>query len=88
MGRVTVGEVLSWKLLLEVAITCGTLSSMWLMGNKSLAGPAIGLANQALWVVFLLVTAAWGLAPLTIAITIIHARNLRKWAREKGEAGK
>ena len=68
--------------LLPLATGAVTLVAMWLAGNKRSLGWAVGLANQGLWAVFIVVFEAWGLAPLTAALTVTYARNLLKWRRE------
>lgn len=72
--------------LLPFATGCMTLVAMWLSGSKRSAGWAVGLANQVLWAWFIVAFEAWGLAPLTVALTFIYARNLIRWRREDREA--
>lgn len=60
-----------------------SLTSLWLMGNKSVWGIVVGLFNQALWVVYALMLKQYGLLIGVIAYTIVHIRNLEKWQREK-----
>ncbi len=60
-----------------------SLTSLWLMGNKSVWGIVIGLLNQVLWVAYALMLKQYGLLIGVIAYTVIHIRNLVKWTREK-----
>lgn len=53
-----------------------------LAGNKSRHAWLVGLANQALWLVWIVVTTTWGLIPLNVALWIVYARNHMKWAKE------
>lgn len=64
------------------ATSLGTLVTMWLTGNKKWYGWAVGLANQVVWLTFILVFAAYGLLPLFVALVVIYSRNLIKWKRE------
>jgi hypothetical protein len=51
-----------------------------LAGNKHKSAWLIGLANQALWLTWIITTGAWGLLPMTAALTFVYARNHLKWA--------
>lgn len=52
-----------------------------LAGNKTRWAWAIGLVNQALWLVWIVASASWGLLPMNIALWIIYGRNHWKWMR-------
>ena len=52
-----------------------------LAGNKHRNAWAFGLANQALWLVWIVTTGAWGLLPMNFALWIVYARNHLKWSR-------
>lgn len=54
-----------------------------LAGNKRSGAWAIGLGNQALWLLWIVLTGTWGLLPMNIALWIVYARNLRKWSGEE-----
>jgi nicotinamide riboside transporter PnuC len=60
-----------------------SLTSLWLMGNKSVWGIVIGLVNQILWIVYALMLKQYGLLIGVFAYTIIHIRNLKKWTKEE-----
>ena len=66
--------------------SCFTLWGMWLAGNKRSLGWAVGLGNQALWIVFIVAFGAWGLLPLSLALIVTYTRNLIRWRREEAEA--
>ena len=55
---------------------------LWLMGNKSMWGPLLGLANQILWIIYVTATDQWGLLPGVLIYTVIHIRNIIRWNRE------
>jgi hypothetical protein len=74
-----VAEIIPWIL------SCVTLTAMWLLGNKHIAGWVLGLANQVLWVMFIAMYEAWGLLPLSLALTVVYVRNIIKWCYEKDE---
>lgn len=52
-----------------------------LAGNKTRWAWAIGLVNQALWLVWIFAAQAWGLLPMNIALWIVYSRNHLKWMR-------
>lgn len=60
-----------------------SLTSLWLMGNKNKLGIVVGLVGQILWLTYALMLKQYGLIIGVVAYTIIHVRNLIKWAREK-----
>lgn len=51
-----------------------------LAGNKHRMAWAVGLANQALWLLWIVSTSAWGLLPMNAALWIVYARNHFKWS--------
>ena len=68
---------------LSYILSALSLTSLWLMGNKSVWGIWIGLLNQALWIAYALMLKQYGLLIGVCAYTIIHIRNLEKWTREE-----
>jgi len=64
-------------------LSAGTLGNMWLVGNKNKLGWVVGLANQALWITFIVLFSAWGLLPLALALIVLYTRNLVRWRREE-----
>lgn len=56
-----------------------TIYSMILAGNKRRGAWAVGLANQALWLLWIGVTGTWGLLPMNFSLWLVYGRNLRKW---------
>jgi len=51
-----------------------------LAGNKSRYAWAIGLGNQALWLVWIFASGSWGLLPMNIALWAVYTRNHLKWS--------
>lgn len=56
-----------------------TIYSMLLAGNKKRGAWLVGLANQFLWLVWIILTTSWGLLPMNIALWIVYGRNYLKW---------
>lgn len=52
-----------------------------LAGNKSLDAWLYGLVNQALWLLWILTTGAYGLLPMNAALWLLYGRNHLKWSR-------
>lgn len=82
-------QVVFWLPFLLSAITVW----MTLMaGNLHRSAWLVGLANQALWLVWIVAAQAWGLIPLNIVLWVVYARNHFKWKAahniqpDKGEA--
>jgi hypothetical protein len=50
-----------------------------LAGNKHPTAWLVGLANQALWLGWIVASSAWGLLPMNIALWIVYGRNHWKW---------
>ncbi len=51
-------------------------------GNKHKSAWLIGLCNQALWLLWIIVTESWGLVPMNVALWIVYYRNHIKWRRD------
>ncbi len=68
--------------LLPLATSIVTLVAMHRVGSKKTDGWALSLANQVLWLWFIVAFQAWGLLPLNVALTAMYARNLARWRRE------
>lgn len=73
--------------LVPLALSCITVWTTWQAGNRNYLAWLVGLLNQGLWLVFIVVFDAWGLLPLNVFMTITYARNLAKWRREGVQAG-
>ena len=58
-----------------------------LAGNKHRFAWAVGLANQMLWLLWILVTASWGLLPMNIGLWLLYLRNHWKWQAVEGIRG-
>jgi len=50
-----------------------------LAGNKKKSAWAVGLLNQALWLVWIIEIGSWGLLPMNIALWVVYSRNYIKW---------
>jgi hypothetical protein len=52
-----------------------------LAGNKSRNAWLYGLVNQALWLLWILTTGAYGLLPMNAALWLLYGRNHLKWSQ-------
>lgn len=50
-----------------------------LAGNKHPSAWLVGLGNQALWLIYIILTHQWGLLPMNAALWIVYGRNHFKW---------
>lgn len=66
-------------LAVQLTASLLTIAASWFYGNKSHAGPWLGLASQVPWNIIMFSGALWGLAPVNIMMLVIHVRNLLKW---------
>ena len=69
-------ELVFWMPWLLSAIT---IYMTVLAGNKNRYAWVIGLANQALWLIWIVASESWGLIPMNIALWIVYGRNHLKW---------
>jgi hypothetical protein len=59
--------------------------SIWqtvLAGNLNRNAWLIGLFNQVLWLIWIILSKNWGLLPMNIAMWIVYIRNHRKWRKQ------
>ena len=50
-----------------------------LAGNKNRHAWAVGLFNQAAWLVWIILSETWGLLPMNLALWVVYGRNHIKW---------
>lgn len=55
------------------------LTSLWLLGNKSKWGFAVGLLADVLWCSYSINTQQWGFVPGCIVYASVHIRSFKKW---------
>lgn len=56
-----------------------TIATMLLAGSKHPQAWALGLLNQALWLIWITLSASWGLLPMNFALWVVYGRNHLKW---------
>ena len=64
------------------ALSILTIWTAFLAGNKTKAAWQIGIAAQALWLLWIILSETWGMIPGNIALWIVYTRNYYKWAAE------
>lgn len=62
-------------LVWSVGLAAIGIAGLWLAGSQRRAGWALGLAAQALWVVYALTTAQYGFLLSAVAYGTVYARN-------------
>lgn len=61
-------------------LSIATIYMTLLAGNKHPRAWAVGLATQALWLIWIVATETWGLLPMNIALWVVYWRNHVKWS--------
>ncbi len=54
-----------------------------LAGNMHRSAWLVGLANQVLWLIWIVAIGAWGLLPLNATLSVVYARNHWRWNTPK-----
>lgn len=67
------------KVYLPWLLSAITIWMTLLAGNKTRWAWLVGLANQSLWLTWIIASESWGLLPMTAALTFVYARNHFKW---------
>jgi hypothetical protein len=73
--RQAIASCLPWLL------SAVTIWMTLLAGNKHPRVWLVGLCNQFLWLIWIVISGAWGLLPMNIALWIVYSRNHLKWSR-------
>lgn len=60
-------------------LSCITIYTMFLAGDRKSHTWLVGLINQAFWLTWIIASASWGLIPMNIALWVVYARNHVKW---------
>lgn len=63
-------------------LTAVGVSGLYLAGRRSWIGWAVGLAAQALWLTYGLMSGQYGFIASAFAYGSVYTMNLRKWRRE------
>ena len=61
------------------ALSATTVFMLFLAGSKHRHTWLVGLASQALWLVWIIASGTWGLLPGNIALWVVYLRNHMKW---------
>jgi hypothetical protein len=76
---------LAVNLVWSITLAAVGVIGIWLAGNRSRLGWALGLSAQALWVVFAVVTGQYGFILSALAYGFVYGRNLWRWSRPRCE---
>lgn len=63
-------------------MSCITIWMTLMAGNKHPKAWLVGLFNQLLWLVWILLSGSFGFLPMNIALWIVYGRNHWKWLQE------
>lgn len=75
MGAPVIAAYLPWLL------SAITIYQTILAGNKHRYAWLVGLANQALWLIWICASGTWGMLPMNIALWVVFGRNHFIWSR-------
>ena len=78
---------MSWQDILPWVTSANTLWAVWLNGHNVRLSWKVSLANQALWLIFIVAFGAWGLLPLTLLLAAVFARHLTRSPKPAPTAG-
>jgi hypothetical protein len=73
------------RIYLPWLLSAITIWMTLLAGNLHRNAWLVGLGNQLLWLIWIVVAGTWGLIPLNIALWVVYARNHWKWSRPAAE---
>jgi hypothetical protein len=59
-----------------------TIVTMWQAGSRWRWTWALSLANQALWLTWIIATANWGFLPMNVCMWVVSLRNHLRWKKE------
>lgn len=60
-----------------------SIAQIVMAGNKHPNAWLLGLANQVLWLTWILTSQNYGLLPMNLAIWVVYTRNHFKWKKEE-----
>lgn len=74
-----IDQLIFW---LPWVLSAVTVASLYLAGNKNIWAWILSIGNQAVWLLWIVLSASWGLIPGNIALWYVSIRNYRKWKNE------
>lgn len=72
----------------SVALTVVGATCTFLTFKKKIAGPALGMLSQLLWLTYAVVTKQWGFLGSVAIYGPLNAWGFLTWRKEKQDAGK
>ncbi len=69
-------EFLPWVL------SASTTYAAMMAGDKHRHAWSFGILNQAVWLVWIVMSETWGMMPMNVALTAMCIRNHIRWARD------
>lgn len=67
---------------IQLTASALSIASTYFYGNKTVAGPTLGIAAQLPWWLLMYEGSLWGLLPVNAVMLVLHLRNLWKWSRQ------
>ena len=66
----------------QLSASALTIAGTYFYGNKTRAGPLLGIAAQLPWWLLMYEGSLWGLLPVNAMMLLLHIRNLWKWTTQ------
>jgi hypothetical protein len=66
-------------IVLPWILSITTICVLWLAGNKNKWAWILGFGNQCFWLLWIFLSATWGLIPLNVVLLVTYMRNHVKW---------
>jgi hypothetical protein len=76
------GQGVTIYLATQLSASALSIAGTYFYGNKTMAGPMLGIAAQVPWWLLMYQGSLWGLLPVNAVMLVVHARNLWKWSRQ------
>jgi hypothetical protein len=70
---------MNWFDIYTFTMSCISILTLWMMGDKNKYAPWVGLLSQLTWIFYVCYTKQWGLMLGVVAYTVVHLRNILKW---------
>lgn len=68
--------------IVQAIVSILTVISWWLMGDKRISGPIMGVVCQMAWTFYAVMSHQWLILPSVLFLGIVSVRNWIKWAKE------
>lgn len=68
--------------LIEIGLSCLTLTTVWLAGSKHSFTPYLGFVSELCWLLYILYMGLYGLLFMAITLVVLYIRMGIKWRKK------